>query len=201
MADKAGIRKIVSELGGLMGIPDLALDADDQCQLAIDGKIPVALEYDEDGERFILSSPVGSLPAERREPVLERLLDANLFWKDTGGAVLGLERKRSLAAAAFSRVLALAVIARLVGGDAEQPGLKLASTMEGFEVPDDGQEDFLANLLDVLARKVVAELEDKAPRCRVMPVEQFVPGLRFTPAAARNQLNFSIGTHAESDSI
>ena len=102
MADKAGIRKIVSELGGLMGIPDLALDADDQCQLAIDGKIPVALEYDEDGERFILSSPVGSLPSERREPVLERLLDANLFWKDTGGAVLGLERKHGTVVLALS---------------------------------------------------------------------------------------------------
>ena len=65
--------------------------------------------------------------------------------------VLGLERNGSLAAAAFGRVLALAVIARLVGGDAEEPGLKLAPAVEGIEVPDDGQEDFLANLLHVFA--------------------------------------------------
>ena len=35
--------------------------------------------------------------------------------------------------------------------------------MEGLEVPDDGQEDFLADFLDVLAREVVAKLEDEAP--------------------------------------
>ena len=98
-------------------------------------------------------------------------------------------------------MLALAVIARLVGGDAEQPGLKLAAAVEGIEVPDDGQEDFLANLLHVLAREIVPKLKDKAPRRRVMPVEQLVPGLRFTPAAARKQLSFSVGTHADSDSI
>ena len=70
-----------------------------------------------------------------------------------GLGVFGLERNGGLAAAAFGRVLALAIIVRLVRGDAEQPGLKLAPAMEGIEVADDGQEDFLANLLDVLAWK------------------------------------------------
>jgi hypothetical protein len=73
--------------------------------------------------------------------------------------------------------------------------------VEGIEVPDDGQEDFLANLLDVLAREIVAKLKDKAPRRRVMLVEKVVPGPRFTAAAARKQVSFSVGTHAESDCI
>jgi hypothetical protein len=79
--------------------------------------------------------------------------------------------------------------------------LELAPAVKGIEVADDGQEDFLANLLDVLAREIVAKLKDKAPRRCVVPVEQFVPGPRLTPAAARKQVSFSVGTHAESDCI
>ena len=66
---------------------------------------------------------------------------------------------------------ALAVIPRLVGGDAEQPGLKLTPAVEGIEVPDDGQKDFLANLLNVFAREVVPKLKDKASRRCIMAVE------------------------------
>ena len=65
--------------------------------------------------------------------------------------VLGLEGNRELAAAAFGGVLALTVIARFVGGDAEEPGLKLALAVEGIEVLDDGKECVLANLLGILA--------------------------------------------------
>ena len=45
-------------------------------------------------------------------------------------------------------------------------------------------------------REVVPKLKDKAPGRRVVLVEQLVPSPRFTPAAARNQLSFGIGTHA-----
>jgi hypothetical protein len=43
--------------------------------------------------------------------------------------------------------------------------------MEGIEVPDDGQEYFLANLLNVFAREIVAKLKDKASRRCIMAVE------------------------------
>ena len=108
-------------------------------------------------------------------------------WRESG----------DLAAAAFGGMEALAVIAGFVGGDAEQPGLKLAAAVEGLEVPDDGEEDFLANLLDVLAGEIVPELEDKAPGGGVMQVEQFVPGPRLAAAAAGDQIGFGFGTHAE----
>ena len=134
-----------------------------------------------------MASGAGVVPGGSRV----RPLSGSSAWSESGG----------LAAAAFGRVLALAVIPRLVGGDAEEPGLKLAAAVEGIEVPDDGQEDFLANLLDVLAREIVPELKDKAPRRRVMPVEQLVPGPRLTTAAARKQVSFGVGTHADSDSI
>src|ERR1017187_10498713 len=62
--------------------------------------------------------------------------------------VFGLKRNRGLAAAALGSLPPLAVIPGFVGGDAEEPGLKLAPAVEGIEVPDDGQEDFLANLLN-----------------------------------------------------
>ena len=69
------------------------------------------------------------------------------------------------------------------------------------KVLNDGQGDFLADLLHVLAREIVPELKDKAPCRCVMEVEQLVPGPRFTTAAAGKQVSFSVGTHADSDSI
>ena len=80
--------------------------------------------------------------------------------------------------------LALAVVAGLVGGDSEEPGLKLAAALKRLEIADDRQEDLLANLLHVLAREIMPKLEDKTPRRRVMPVEQLVPRPGFTAAAA-----------------
>src|SRR5205823_74687 len=46
--------------------------------------------------------------------------------------VFSLNGNGYLAAAAFSRVLPLAIIPRFVGGDPNQPGLKLAFTVERF---------------------------------------------------------------------
>ena len=45
-------------------------------------------------------------------------------------------------------------------------------------------------------REIVPELENEPPRRRVMPVEQLVPRLRLTAAAAREQICFRVQTHA-----
>ena len=86
-------------------------------------------------------------------------------------------------AAAFGRVLPLAVIARPVERDPEKPGLKLAVSLERMEAFDDRQKHFLADLLHIFAGEVEAQLKDKAPGGGVMPVEEFIPRLRLTPAA------------------
>src|SRR5208282_4037004 len=79
---------------------------------------------------------------------------------------------------------------RLVHGDAKKPGLKPAFALEGIEVFDDGQKNFLANLLAVFAGKIRRKLENKPPRRRVIQIEEFVPRFSFTATAASKQFGF-----------
>jgi hypothetical protein len=104
--------------------------------------------------------------------------------------IFGLQGNRGLAAAAFGGVPAFAIIPGFVGRDPEQPGLKLAPAAERIEIPDHGQERFLADFLGIFRREIGRELKDEAPGGGVMQVEQFVPRIRFAPAAPRQQFGF-----------
>src|SRR5208282_6523352 len=92
-----------------------------------------------------------------------------------------------LPAAALGGNSFFAEVARLVGGDAEEPGLEPAVAVEGIEVFDYGQENFLADFLGVFAGEIGRELENEAARGRVMKVEQLIPRFRFAATAARYQ--------------
>ena len=107
-----------------------------------------------------------------------------------GLGIFGLERNGCLPAAAFGRDPFLAEVARLVRGDAEQPRLELAFTLEGIKVFDDGQKSFLADLLAVFAGKIRRKLEDEPPRRCVMQVEEFIPRPGVAATAARQQFGF-----------
>src|SRR5260370_35443139 len=110
--------------------------------------------------------------------------------------VVILEGQRREAAPPFGRVLALAVVTRLVGRDAKEPGLELALALEILKALDHRQKDLLANLLGIFPREVVAELEDESSRRRIMKVEQLLPRLRLALAAAGQQPGFAGSTHA-----
>ena len=89
----------------------------------------------------------------------------------------------------------LAIIPRLVRRNPENPRLKLAVALERIQVLDDGKKNFLADFLRVLRGEIMAQLENEAARRRVMPVEQFVPGLGVALATAPDQFAFRVGTH------
>ena len=112
--------------------------------------------------------------------------------REAGFRVFGLQRNGRLSAAALGGDPFFAVIARLVRGDAEKPGLEPAFAVEGIEVFDDGQKDFLANFLGIFAGEIGRELENETPRRRVMQIEQFVPRFRFAATAARQQCRFRV---------
>src|SRR5207247_8195482 len=107
--------------------------------------------------------------------------------------IFSLQRDRRLPAATLGRVAALAIVARFVGGDAEQPRLKLALAVERLEVANDGQKNFLADFLGIFACKIRRQLENDTPGGRVVPIEQFVP--RFSLAAATTRQQFSFRAH------
>ena len=106
-----------------------------------------------------------------------------------------MQGERDLSSAPLRGVLALAIVAGTIDGDAEEPGLKLRLPLEGVQALDHGQEDFLANLLHIFAAQVVAKLEDKARGWRVVQVKQLVPRPGIAGPAALEQLRFSVGTH------
>ena len=88
-ADRADA--LIRALGHAVGIDDLALDDGGTCTLRFDETV-LALELDEGEDRLVLHAALGPLPAEGQAELLARLLEANLFWKDTHGATLALDR-------------------------------------------------------------------------------------------------------------
>ena len=82
---------LIAEIGSQMNLPSLRLDENGQCRLVFDEKTVVDVEQDEAAGRLHLYSVLGRLPHEGREALYEQLLEANLFGRDTGGAVLAVD--------------------------------------------------------------------------------------------------------------
>ena len=89
-ADRADA--LIRALGHAVGIDALALDDRGTCTLRFDETI-LTFELDEGEDRLVLHAGLGPLPAEGRAERLARLLEGNLFWKDTQGATLALDRR------------------------------------------------------------------------------------------------------------
>jgi hypothetical protein len=89
-ADRADT--LIRALGHAVGIDALALDDGGTCTLSMDEMV-LTLELDEGEDRLVLHAGLGWLPAEGQAELLARLLEGNLFWKDTHGATLALDRR------------------------------------------------------------------------------------------------------------
>src|SRR5205807_6598145 len=107
-----------------------------------------------------------------------------------------MDRYWRLASAPFDRVLPLAIIARPIGSDTKQPRLELRIALEGMQTFDDCQKHFLTHLFDIFPREIGRELKDKSPCCRVVLIEQLVPGLSLAFAAALQQFGLWVGSHS-----
>src|SRR6516165_10233600 len=91
-ADRAGA--LIRALGHAVGIDALSLDDGGTCTLRFDETV-LTLELDEGEDRLVLHAGLGPLPAEGQAELLARLLEGNLFWKDTHGATLALDRRNA----------------------------------------------------------------------------------------------------------
>ena len=87
------IAEAVKQLGQSMGLP-LQLDQNRACRLIFDGRIEVDIEAPADRpDTVFVSCAVGIVPAGDREAVFQSLLEANLFGRGTGGAVLAVDNE------------------------------------------------------------------------------------------------------------
>jgi hypothetical protein len=84
---------------------------------------------------------------------------------------------------------------RFVGGDPEEPSLKLALPLKGEDVLDDAQKRLLADFFHILGGETGTELVDKSSSGGVMPFEQLVPGIFVAFAAASQQFSLAQLAH------
>lgn len=84
------IHDVLAELGHRMGL-NVALDEQGVCRLVFDERFAVDIEASPDNDTVHLYSVLCPVPPENKEPFYERLLAANLFGGDTGGAWFALD--------------------------------------------------------------------------------------------------------------
>ena len=84
------IHDVLAELGHRMGL-NVALDEQGVCRLVFDERFAVDIEASPDNDTVHLYSVLCPVPPENKGPFYERLLAANLFGGDTGGAWFALD--------------------------------------------------------------------------------------------------------------
>ncbi|QIM52547.1 type III secretion system chaperone [Hydrogenophaga crocea] len=82
--------QVLQALATAFDTPDLRFDANGCARLRVDDRIDVNFERSS-GHLLHVYCPLGQLPADHREPIYERLLTANLFGAETGGASLAID--------------------------------------------------------------------------------------------------------------
>lgn len=82
---------VIQTIATAMGVPDLALDEHGCASLRIDEAIDLHFEASSSSHLLHVFCILGSVPARDRESCFERLLRANLFGADTGGATLAID--------------------------------------------------------------------------------------------------------------
>jgi len=80
------INPLLEKLGQDIGLPGLALDDTQLCTLRFDGQDIIVIEVPQPGNRAYIYSMLFTIPEHGKEAFYERLLEANLFGKETGGA-------------------------------------------------------------------------------------------------------------------
>jgi hypothetical protein len=87
---RAKLDELLKQFGMTTGVPGLATEDNGVCVLVFDGRTRLYLLVDHTTETLVVWSTIAALPADKAEPTLRALMQANLFWTGTQGATLGL---------------------------------------------------------------------------------------------------------------
>ena len=83
--------QLIGEFGRTIGIENLALDEKGCCCLMFDD-VMLNLELTPEPEQFFIYAELGDIPEHGRDEFYAQLLEANFFFRGTGGATLSLDR-------------------------------------------------------------------------------------------------------------
>ena len=86
---------LLSDFGKEIGIPELAFDENGTCSLIFDEVVVNIEKNTEDGKLFFYSN-LGTIPATQREGFYKTLLEANAFYKGTGGGTLAIDESSNI---------------------------------------------------------------------------------------------------------
>lgn len=81
--------QIIAEFGRKIGLPHLALDKDNACDIVIADTAEITFTGDPAGTELRLTALIADLPG--REAVLPKLLEANAVAAQTGGAAFAVD--------------------------------------------------------------------------------------------------------------
>lgn len=81
---------LVTELGALIGVPDLAADDTGYIALSFEG-VTLFLQHDAEAEEVVAFARIGTVDGDRVEQTYGMLLGANLFWQGTRGSTIGVD--------------------------------------------------------------------------------------------------------------
>ena len=90
MPDSLSLDSLLAEIGPRD--PDImeALRLEDDLWVVRFENVDIEIERDAETDRFVLSTDVGPVAAERQAKIYETLLVYNLLWRETGGVRMGL---------------------------------------------------------------------------------------------------------------
>lgn len=84
--------ELLETLGKNIGLSNLKADKAGLCSLRFGNTITIDLECNEERGALIISTLIGTLNSKTdKEKVYTELLEANLLWRGTGGATLGID--------------------------------------------------------------------------------------------------------------
>jgi len=140
---KQNLQTLLQRIGATIGIPDLALDDDNFCQLRIGDTRDLSIECDERNEQVILTIRCGPLGEHNRAAVLQEITDANFHWVGGGGGTLSTNSREGMVYLQFRESTAQMDQARLEGlleiliRNAEYWESRLAAASKAPAIPSD----------------------------------------------------------------
>lgn len=90
----AEAHSLISALGQAVGEASLQIDEEGLAFLPLSDEFFLHLQGDAERQCFIAFAVVGTLPHQPPVALLRRLLQANRFWRETGGATLSLDEEQ-----------------------------------------------------------------------------------------------------------
>ncbi|MBS1196605.1 MAG: type secretion chaperone, CesT family [Proteobacteria bacterium] len=137
MSSQRAIHELMAQVGPVLDLDRVTEFAEDQTwHLVFDESTSVDVEYDDDGNRLMLTGDVGAVPSQSREKAFEALLRYNYLWTEHGGV------RGALDGSAGNVVMMVEMTAS--GLDIT----RLCSVLQNFRAVVEGWRDVLTSIAD-----------------------------------------------------